>query len=319
MIDAHIYNEIEASLARPERLAALVDAVDRLDADPNALLPEGMARILAALHDDISNIEVVDALLGRLEADARWVSALAGVAETMARRAPNIFRGRLARVLNDPASQSQLAELLTSLEVPDAEAILCVARELAKKPGARPGDSARAFLVRVSDEAEVTLRTMEGDQTPDLPQRVGVALRRLVRCIRPDEPLDTTSEEWHPFEHSVWRLFARMQECLRERKDLRGRGPVLDAIAELCLDQSLGRGRQLGVLLLGERGAGRYDDVLNRLLHDADVYGHALDSLAKSSDRSQRRRVEQILESEKHGWIRRAAKKYLTGTETAKR
>lgn len=60
-----------------------------------------------------------------------------------------------------------------------------------------------------SEEGKVTLRTVEADQSPDLPQRVAVALRRLVEDVRPDNPLDPTSEEWHPFEHSVAALRPR--------------------------------------------------------------------------------------------------------------
>ena len=169
------------------------------------------------------------------------------------------------------------------------------------------------------DEARAVLQGMEGDKAPGVGTRIAEALAVMVDEVRPSGLIDSTSEVWHPLEHSVWRLFARVQECLHERKDLRGKGPVLDAIADLCVDTSLGRGRQLGVLLLGERGGGGYDEVLNTLLVDPAVYGHALDALTRSQDRSARAEVERILESEKIGWIRRAAKKYLEPPKTPKR
>jgi hypothetical protein len=64
--------------------------------------------------------------------------------------------------------------------------------------------------------------------------------------------------------------------------------------------------------MLGEFGRGEYASVLGGLLNDADVYGHAIKALNRSKVLGYENQVSAILKTEKHGWIRSAARKYLS-------
>lgn len=162
-----------------------------------------------------------------------------------------------------------------------------------------------------TEEAKNVLRAMESDHAPDSQVRVALALQVLMAGLAGNASQIPRGVEWTSIEHSVWVLFERIRECLLERKDFRGNGVLLDTVASQCRNTRLGRGRQLGVLLLGEYGDDCYTDTLERLLDDEEVYGHALDSLTRATARGKRERVEQILKNESVGWIRRSAKKYL--------
>ncbi len=163
-----------------------------------------------------------------------------------------------------------------------------------------------------AEEAKNVLRAMESDHEPDSQARVALALQVLMEELAANASPTPRGAEWTSIEHSVWVVFERIRECLLERKDFRGIGVLLDTVASQCLNTRLGRGRQLGVLLLGEYGDDYYTDTLERLLDDEEVYGHALDSLTRGTSRGKRERVAQILKNEAVGWIRRSAKKYLS-------
>lgn len=143
----NVYDEISAIIDEPARLSDLVAAADRLNASAASLDPTGMKKVLAKLRDDgPANVEVLDTILGRFEVDPGWVAVLAQSAEGLAIRAPSTLRLRLARLLNDSRRQAELLALLPSLEASCQKALLDSAEEIAKKPAARPGGSARAFL-----------------------------------------------------------------------------------------------------------------------------------------------------------------------------
>lgn len=93
--------------------------------------------------------------------------------------------------------------------------------------------------------------------------------------------------------------------------------PLSDALAPLAENVSLGKGRQNIVLLLGEFGRGEYRAVLGKLLGDSDVYGHVIKALNRGRIEGYQKQIVEILESEKIGWIRDAARKYLSHSSIA--
>lgn len=117
--------------------------------------------------------------------------------------------------------------------------------------------------------------------------------------------------DWKGYETDLWRLSEELREFFRNNRKLRGKNAFLDAIVRIASDSRFGKGRQNFVLILGEFGKGEYGDVLGKLLSDVDVYGHALKGLIRGKTLGYERSVAAILEKEKLGWIRSAAKKYL--------
>ncbi len=117
--------------------------------------------------------------------------------------------------------------------------------------------------------------------------------------------------DWCGFETRTWELGELLRGYLKLRRDLRGKGPVLDSVASLSGRRELGKGRQSLVLLLGDYGGSAYAETLGALLSDPAVRGHVLKALVKAKIPGYRGAVEEIERSEQ-GWIRQAARKYLT-------
>jgi hypothetical protein len=118
--------------------------------------------------------------------------------------------------------------------------------------------------------------------------------------------------DWVAFETELWQVSESLREFFRNNRELRGRSPLLDAVGRLAENPRFGKGRQNLVLMLGEFGRGEYGATLGKLLSDTDVYGHAIKALNQGKVLGYRDRVTAILATEKHGWIRSAAKKYLS-------
>lgn len=135
--------------AAPAELADTVRATDELCADASPLEEGSIRKLLLAINDSYSHIEILDSLLGRLEIEESWTDALFHCADALERSAPEILRSRIARALNDATSRQRLATLVKRGRDENADALLRVASELARSPKPRPGDSARAFLAEV--------------------------------------------------------------------------------------------------------------------------------------------------------------------------
>ncbi len=117
--------------------------------------------------------------------------------------------------------------------------------------------------------------------------------------------------DWLGYETSLWSVSEDLRKFLQKRKNLRGRNILFDCCEELARDSSLGKGRQNLVLLLGQYGGLSYSDILETLLSDEDVYGHAIKGIARAKIPGLENKVRAVLEEEKIGWIRNAARKYL--------
>lgn len=118
--------------------------------------------------------------------------------------------------------------------------------------------------------------------------------------------------DWLACEFDLWQLSEHIREFLRKNRTVRGRNPLLDALARIARDPRYGKGRQNVVLMLGQFGRGEYGELLGELLNDPDVYGHAIKALKRGKLFGYSDRVSAILETEKRGWIRNAAKEYLS-------
>jgi hypothetical protein len=118
--------------------------------------------------------------------------------------------------------------------------------------------------------------------------------------------------DWLTFETDLWRLSEELRHVFQRHRTIRGGNPLLDALARIAVDQRFGKGRQNIVLLLGEYGQNDYGHILGHLLTDPDVYGHAIKALTRAKIKGYADRVLNILQNEKNGWVRAAARKYLS-------
>jgi hypothetical protein len=115
---------------------------------------------------------------------------------------------------------------------------------------------------------------------------------------------------WFGFETALWRLSERLRQVLSARKDWRSGSAIMQAVLQLCRNQSYAKGRQNFVLMLGDFGGANEATTLGDLLNDTDVQGHAIKALCKIRDDRFRAVVERVMPS-LQGWSKSAAKKYL--------
>lgn len=125
--------------------------------------------------------------------------------------------------------------------------------------------------------------------------------------------------DWYGFETELWKISEALRSFYRMNRNLRGVNPLSDALARLAQDVNLGKGRQNLVIMLGEFGRGEYQSVLGRLLCDSEVYGHAIKALNRGRVKGYHEQIAKILESEKRGWIKAAARKYLSFSASVER
>ena len=88
--------------------------------------------------------------------------------------------------------------------------------------------------------------------------------------------------DWLGHETALWQASEDLRKFVQKRKDIRGKNILLDCFKELAEDQTLGKGRQNLVLILGQYGGPDYSEVLGKLLFDKDVYGHAIKALSRA-------------------------------------
>jgi len=118
--------------------------------------------------------------------------------------------------------------------------------------------------------------------------------------------------DWYVFETECWNLFEKIRSFLRQNRQLRGQNELLDVLASIAADRQFGKGRQNLVLMLAEFGKDSYASVIGKLLSDNEVLGHAIKALIRGKIQGYSSDVSEILNQTKIGWIRSAAKKYLS-------
>jgi hypothetical protein len=118
--------------------------------------------------------------------------------------------------------------------------------------------------------------------------------------------------DWYVFETECWNLSETIRKFLRRNRELRGQNELLDVFASVAADRRFGKGRQNLVLMLAEFGKDAYARVIGQLLSDNEVLGHAIKALIRGKIQGYSSEVSEILNRTKIGWIRSAAKKYLS-------
>jgi hypothetical protein len=170
-------------------------------------------------------------------------------------------------------------------------------------------ESLRRLLETESDKTEghIIGRQLEDIANELLLTRTGVSMHGV-----------RGAPDWRGFETDLWELSEELRNFYKANRTLRGKNPLSDSLARIASNPQFGKGRQMILLILGQYGGGDYGEVFGNALKDRTVYGHAIDALIKAKVKGHHDQVASILELEKTGWIRRAAKKYLErfGPET---
>jgi hypothetical protein len=126
---------------------------------------------------------------------------------------------------------------------------------------------------------------------------------------------------WVSYELRILKLGRALDFVMRKLGCWKGRGPLLDATAEVAADVRFGRGRQSFAAALGEHGQGAYGTELAALLTDDLMAGHAVKALHRSANHEY---LEQVLAAAQRGrpWVQNAARAYadwLTGVPRERR
>jgi len=117
--------------------------------------------------------------------------------------------------------------------------------------------------------------------------------------------------DWTSLEGNIWRLGESLRQCLVKRKAWRSWSGLFEEITRISLDKRYGKGRESFVLLLGEFSGFSPRDLLIQLLDDPQVVSHAINALRQAKIGNAVEAVRAVLEREKRGRTRSAAKKYL--------
>lgn len=114
---------------------------------------------------------------------------------------------------------------------------------------------------------------------------------------------------WHQHELALWNIGEQIRQLLAESGKWMDDAQV-DAVLQICLNSSAGRGRQSFVLLLGKVRYARFAPSVALLLQDAEVCGQAVNTLYKMKADGYAHLIQPLSEHEL-AWIRREAKRYL--------
>ena len=117
--------------------------------------------------------------------------------------------------------------------------------------------------------------------------------------------------DWRRYELKIWELGESLRLYLKKQKSWRGPSTLFDAIAQVMGTKVYGKGRQTFALLLGDFGGSSYSRDLGRAIEDPEVVGHAIKALTKLRAAGYELEVRKAM-SIYSGWIRAAAKKYLS-------
>ena len=161
--------------------------------------------------------------------------------------------------------------------------------------GARSGQAYRAAvptLIRWVGEASNQALKDDIVRTLTLPAAAPDAARPLIDEFKRTEDARETGLRW---------TIANALAVVADKS-------VFDDIVGLLLDKSYGKSREMLALALAATGDSRSAAVLNSLLDDEVVVGHAIMALRKLKAPVRADRVQQLLEHPK-AWIRKEAKR----------
>jgi hypothetical protein len=123
---------------------------------------------------------------------------------------------------------------------------------------------------------------------------------------------------WAAYEMNVLQLGRALDLVIRKLGCWKGRGPVLDAAADVMRDARFGRGRQSFTATVGEHGEGAYGQELASLLADEVMAGYAMKALHRGGNGDY---VALVRSASATGrpWVQMAARAYLASFDTADR
>jgi hypothetical protein len=116
--------------------------------------------------------------------------------------------------------------------------------------------------------------------------------------------------DWAAFELEIWTLGETLRLFLKRKKQWRGPGALMDAVARILRRKDFGKGRQTFALLLGDFGGITYSTELGAAIGDPEIAGHSIKALTKLRVPGHEPAVQAVIQRET-GWVRSAARKYL--------
>ena len=166
----------------------------------------------------------------------------------------------------------------------------------------RPGRSSYFVMPHLPSTDEFRQRVLD---------MVRLAEASLPREDMPDLPPGrlTQGEEWHPFEHAIWRIGEGIRQLMNEKPSLRGDPELLGAFQRIACNSRAKRGRQTFVLLFAYRACAPFARTLIQEINDPHVCGHVIDALLKMRASGLVDQVEPYIGHERT-WIRNKAKQY---------
>lgn len=115
---------------------------------------------------------------------------------------------------------------------------------------------------------------------------------------------------WAAYELKILQLGRAVDFVMRKLGCWRGRGPLLDAVAQVAQDVRFGRGRQSFAGTLGEHGEGAYGAELAALLPDEGMAGYAVKALHRSANGEYLEQVRAIPTGGRP-WVQSAVRAYV--------
>ena len=121
---------------------------------------------------------------------------------------------------------------------------------------------------------------------------------------------------WAAFEMKILQLGRALDFVMRKLDCWKGRGPLLDAVAEVVGEPRFARGRQSFAATLGEHGQSAYGAELAALLVDEEIAGYAVKALHRSANRGY---LDEVLAAAEGGrpWVQSAARAYAAAVSGA--
>ena len=126
---------------------------------------------------------------------------------------------------------------------------------------------------------------------------------------------------WAAYELKILKLGRAIDFVMRKLGCWKGRGPLLDVVAEVAQYPRYGRGRQSFAAALGEHGEGAYGPELASLLADAELAGYAVKALHRGANTEYLAQVLAISDGGRP-WVRSAVHAYaawVTGAPKLRR
>lgn len=126
-----------------------------------------------------------------------------------------------------------------------------------------------------------------------------------------DEDNEYVEVERKVFEPELWGFGEQLYKELKKKKKILEFKDFHFFILSIINDKKYRTSRQRFVLLLEDFKLFDYHKELIKFIDDPDIYGHVLSYLVKGKIQGYKSEVENILLTEKTGWIKKLARKYL--------